>query len=63
MIEFMNWLSQQSPGWIFMIFPLLFGSMALSIWRDHRRQMKLEANPINMDEDEYLRFNRKRFKK
>ena len=57
------WLTTLNPVWIFLIFPLLFGSMALSCWRDHLKQKKLEANPINMDENEYMRFNHKRFRK
>jgi hypothetical protein len=36
-------------------------SVALGCWRDHRRQMKLEANPHFMDEYEMRSFNRKRF--
>ncbi len=62
MTEFMTWLAQQSPGWIFMIFPLLFGSIALSCWRDHRKLMKKEADPRLMSEAEYKHLNRKRFK-
>jgi hypothetical protein len=64
MNEFMTWLANNvSPGWIFMIFPLLFGSMALSFWRDYRKQKKLEDNPHRMHDEEYRRFNRERFKK
>jgi hypothetical protein len=61
--EFMTWLASQSPGWIFMIFPLIFGSVALSCWRDHRRQMKLEADPIRMTDGQYQNFNAKRMRK
>jgi hypothetical protein len=43
--------------------PLLFGSIAFTIWRDHRRQMKLENNPHRMNEGEYINFNRGRFNK
>jgi hypothetical protein len=52
-----------NPAWIFMIFPLLFMSVAVSAWRTHRQQVKLEANPIHMDERQYIRFNRERFRK
>jgi hypothetical protein len=62
-ITWLTWLSTLNPGWIMLIFPMLFGSVALSCWRDHLKQKKLEANPINMDEHEYRRFNRKRFRK
>jgi hypothetical protein len=63
MNEFMAWLATCSPGWIFLIFPLLFGSVALSCWRDHLKQQKLEANPHRMDNGEYRNYNNKRFRK
>ncbi len=50
--------------WIpFMIFPLLIGSLMVSVWRENRKQQKLEANPIRMTDIEYKRFNNKRFSK
>ena len=58
-----EFLATCNPAWIMLIFPLIFGSVALSCWRDHRKQMKLEANPHRMDDDEMRRFNNKRFKK
>jgi hypothetical protein len=61
MNEIMTWIASQSPGWIFLIFPLFIGCMIVSVWRDHLRQKKLEANPHNMDDNEYQRFNWKRF--
>ena len=63
MNEFMTWLASQNPVWIFMIFPLLFGSAALSCWRDHLKQKKLEVHCHRMDDDEYRQYNRKRFRK
>jgi len=61
--EFMTWLASQSPGWIFMIFPLLFGAVALGVWRDIRKQKKLEADPLLMSEGQYQNFNDKRMKR
>ena len=55
--------NDMDPAWIFMVFPLLFGSIVVGVWREHRKQMKLEANPINMTDIEYRRFNNKRFQK
>jgi hypothetical protein len=59
----LTWFATCNPAWIFMIFPLLFGSVALQCWRDHCKQKKREANPHRMGDDEYRRFNRKRFQK
>jgi hypothetical protein len=59
----LEWLTAQSPAWIFMIFPAMIGWVALSCWRDHRKQVKLEANPHRMDGDEYEQHNRTRFRK
>jgi len=61
--DLLNWITSLDPAWIFMIFPLMFGSVAFSMWRDDRRQQKLESNPIHMTDTEYKRFNNKRFKK
>ena len=61
-IAAINWFFDH-PELIFGIFPLLFLSIGFSVWRDHRKQVKLEANPNRMDEDEYKRFNNKRFSK
>ena len=61
--EFMTWISTLSPGWIFLIFPLMFGLAAFSEWRMYRKRKKLEANPIRMTDVEYRRFNNKRFSK
>jgi hypothetical protein len=58
-----EFLATLSPAWIFLIFPLLIGSVALSCWRDHLKQKKLEANCHRMDGDEYRRYNWERFKK
>jgi hypothetical protein len=67
MSEFIIWFTSLEPVWALLIFPLLLGSAMLyvliSCWRDHLKQKKLEANPIGMDEDEYVRFNYKRFHK
>jgi len=61
--DLLNWISSLNPGWIFMIFPLMFGLVTFNMWRDYSRQMKLEANPNHMTDEEYKRFNNKRFKK
>ena len=53
----------KNPEWLFLIFALPLGSVLFSVWRAHRRQMKLEANPITMTDTEYKRFNNKRFSK
>jgi len=63
MNEFMTWLAQQNPAWIFMIFPLIVGSIALSCWRDHLKNKKRERMPHTMTDNQYLRFNYERFKK
>ena len=64
MKTFMIWLVHNvSPAWLFMIFPLMFGWVAFMFWRDYRKQVKLEADPINMTNIEYRRFNNKRFGK
>ncbi len=52
-----------SPGWVFMIFPLIFGSIAFSCWRGHRKREKLKANPHRMNTGEYMNFNWDRFNK
>jgi hypothetical protein len=39
------------------------GTVAFSCWRDHRRQMKLEAHPERMTDGQYRNFNRERFHK
>jgi hypothetical protein len=57
------WLMTVNPVWIFMIFPLLFGSIALSCWRDHLKAEKLKRNPNLMTDGQYINFNRERFNK
>ena len=59
----MTWLAQQNPAWFFMVFALPLGSVLIGMWREYRKEMKLEANPINMTNTEYKRFNNKRFSK
>jgi hypothetical protein len=61
--EFMTWLASQNPVWVFLIFPIIFGSVALSCWRDHLKQKKLEADPIRMTDGQYQNFNAKRMRK
>ena len=61
--DVLTWISTLSPAWIFLIFPLLFGSVLFSIWRDHCREMKMEADPSRMTNTEYQSFNNKRFNK
>ena len=64
MNTFMIWLANNvNPMWILLIFPLVFGTGLVCVWRDHRKQKKLEADPINMTDTEYHNFNWKRFKK
>ena len=58
-----TWVAAINPAWILLLFPIVFGSVALQFWVEHRRQMKLERNPNRMDTDEYKQFNRKRFSK
>ena len=60
--DLMDWLTV-NPWMILMIPLMILGSVAFSIWRDHRRQKKLEANPITMTNTEYRTFNKKRFSK
>jgi hypothetical protein len=50
-----------NPFWIFMIFPLLFGTIALQCWWECRKEDKLEANPHRMNEGQYTNLNNKRF--
>jgi hypothetical protein len=38
-------------------------SVAISMWRDHRRMMKIEAHPERMSGGQYKDFNKKRFHK
>jgi len=45
------------------VIPAIFGSVAFSMWRDHRRMVKMEANPHRMNAGQYKNFNRKRFEK
>jgi hypothetical protein len=59
----LEWLTSQSPAWIFMIFPVIFGIAFLSALNDVRKEKKLEGNPHNMDEEEYEQHNRTRFRK
>lgn len=57
-----EWIMTVDPIWIFMIFPLLFGSVLFSAWLDDLKQKKKERDPRLMDEEEYKHHNRKRFK-
>jgi hypothetical protein len=62
MDKFMAYLATPESVWLaLLIFPLVFGSIALGYWRDCLKQKKLEANPHRMHDDEYRRFNRERF--
>ncbi len=63
MTKFMTWLASQNPAWMYMVIPLLVGSVALSFWRDHRKQKKLEADPLLMTDGQYQDFNDKRMRK
>lgn len=62
--EFMTWLvTEINPMWVLLMFPMIIGLGAFSVWRENRRQKKLEANPNRMTNAEYKTFNRKRFSK
>ena len=56
------WVCSVDPMlWVLLAFPLVFGISVVSCWRDHRKQVKREANPFTMTDDEYVRYNRRRF--
>jgi hypothetical protein len=59
----MTFLETCNPVWIFMVFPLLFGTVALRCWLECRKEDKLEDNPHRMTDVEYAQLNHKRFRK
>jgi hypothetical protein len=62
MSDVVTWVVSH-PELIFLFFPLWLGIIALGCWRACHDQKKPEANPINMDENEYVRFNNERFRR
>jgi hypothetical protein len=60
MIEFKAWFISLDPAWCLLVFPLVFGSVAVSCALDSRRAAKKRANPYTMSTDEYRRFNHQR---
>lgn len=57
-----EWLMAQNAGWIFMIFPLIFGFAILGALNDQRKWNAKTRDLYGMTTEEYEQHNRERFR-